>query len=160
MGDEAQARNLRVDTACQKVEVRDGLGTIEAEFPVSTSQFGLGCVEGSHCTPTGRLEVAERIGEGHETGAVFKGRVWTGEIWTPDRAEESAGADLILTRILWLRGLDPENANTLGRYIYFHGTNHEDKIGTPASHGCIRLRNEDMLCLFEMVAVGTAVEIR
>jgi lipoprotein-anchoring transpeptidase ErfK/SrfK len=122
------------------------------EYPVSTSRFGLGTEIGSFRTPLGRFEIARKIGGGAALGAVFKGRVATGEIGDAANPE-----DLVQTRILWLHGLDAGNANTLERYIYIHGTNHEEAIGRPESHGCIRMRNGDVAELYEMVAEGTPV---
>lgn len=128
---------------------------IAARFPVSTSRFGLGFEEGSFRTPTGRFVVREKIGAGVPPWTVFRARRDTGEKAAPGGEE-----DLVLTRILTLDGLDPENANTLERYVYIHGTNQEDLIGSPASHGCVRLRNDDMIALHDMVAPGTPVLIR
>lgn len=129
---------------------------IVATFPVSTAAKGVGFTNGSYRTPVGRFEIADKIGEGEEIGTIFKARVPCG-IWkTGDPGED----DLILTRILRLRGLDEENANTYDRYIYIHGTNQEDLIGTPDSHGCIRLRNEDMIKLFDLVESGTELHIQ
>ena len=125
------------------------------EYPVSTSQFGLGTEPGSFKTPLGRFEICHKIGAGAPHGAVFKGRVPTGEM-----GDASNPDDLIQTRILWLDGIDPENANTRERYIYIHGTNHEETIGTPASHGCIRMRNADVANLYENVTEGTGVVIQ
>ncbi|MEN8736301.1 MAG: L,D-transpeptidase [Akkermansiaceae bacterium] len=121
--------------------------------PVSTATNGQGFTEGSYQTPTGKLRVREKIGEGAPLFTSFKGRlpraIWNGE----------AASDAILTRILWLEGLDDENANTYQRYIYFHGTHAEDLIGRPSSHGCIRLKNEAMLRLFDLSSIFTPVEI-
>lgn len=125
------------------------------EYPVSTSQFGLGSEPGSFKTPLGRFEICRKIGADAPHGAVFEGRVPTGEI-----GDASNPDDLIQTRILWLDGIDPENANTRERYIYIHGTNHEETIGTPASHGCIRMRNADVADLYENVTEGTGVVIQ
>jgi len=122
------------------------------EYPVSTSRFGLGTEPGSFKTPPGRFEISKKIGDGAALGAVFKGRVPTGEAGGASNSE-----DLVQTRILWLHGLDPENANTRERYIYIHGTNHEEEIGRPASHGCIRMRNADVAELYEIVAEGTPI---
>ncbi len=124
-------------------------------YQVSTSQFGLGTEQGSFKTPLGRFEISEKIGADAPHGAVFKSRLPTGEIGDP-----SDPGDLIQTRILWLHGLDPENANTRDRYIYIHGTNHEVEIGTPASHGCIRMRNADVAELYDLVKEGTPVLIQ
>ena len=106
-------------------------------------------------TPTGRFRIAEKIGAKAAIGTVFKNR-------RPVRVSKKAFADedLVMTRILWLEGLEKSNANTFDRYIYIHGTNHEDKIGKPASHGCVRMRNDDMAELFDLVSVKTRVSIR
>ena len=144
---------LRVDVARQVVDfLQDGRAV--KSWPVSTSRFGLGCEPGSFKTPTGRFFVAEKIGAGAPLGMEFKSRQPTGRI-----AEPGGGEDSVLTRILWLAGTEPENGNTKERYIYFHGTNQEALIGTPASHGCVRLRNTDIAELFELVPTGTRVVI-
>lgn len=145
---------LVVDVSRQRVEVLDAKGASISSYPISTSRFGLGFKEGSFRTPTGRFQIAEKIGDGEPAWMIFKGRKPTAAL-----AQAGGGEDLILSRILWLDGIDPENANTRERYIYFHGTNQEDQIGTPASHGCIRLRNLDMIGLFDQVSVGDLVEI-
>ena len=147
------ARRLVVDVASQTLRVMEG-ASVAAEFPVSTSRFGLGCEEGSFRTPTGRFIVHDKIGQGAPAWTVFRARERTGEMAAPGGAE-----DLVLTRILTLDGLDPENANTLGRLVYIHGTNQEQLLGNPDSHGCIRLRNDDMVLLHDMVPAGTRVEI-
>lgn len=125
-----------------------------ATYPVSTSKNGTGYEEGSYRTPLGRFRVCEKIGDDSPPGTVFRGRRPTSE-----KADASNPDDLVVTRILWLDGLDPCNANTRGRYIYIHGTNHEESIGTPASHGCVRMRNRDVMELFDLVEPGTPVEI-
>lgn len=123
-------------------------------YPVSTSRFGIGTEEGSFKTPTGRFLVAEKIGSDMPNGTVFVGRV-------PLRPDEPLPPteDWVTSRILWLDGLDDENANTRDRFVYIHGTKHEDKIGRAASHGCVRMRNADVIELFEMVDEGTPVLI-
>ncbi|CAB4243665.1 conserved protein of unknown function [Methylacidimicrobium sp. AP8] len=127
------------------------------EAPVSTARLGCGEEAGSHRTPRGWHFVCEKIGEGAPLGTEFRGRKPTGFLWTPDAPffERS----LILTRILWLAGMEPHNLNTRERFIYFHGTNREDAIGKPMSRGCICLRNEDMIELFEHASIGTRVLI-
>ena len=150
---------LVVSVARQKVDLIDpgeGSGQNPAirTWDVSTSRFGLGSEEGSFRTPTGRFRICEKIGEGAAPWTIFKARLPAGGIALPGGEE-----DLVLTRILWLEGLDDANSNTRARYIYFHGTNREDLIDTPASHGCIRLRNAEMIELFDSVGVGTPVEI-
>ena len=152
MHDEGQPLSIHVSVAGQRLTLHGAGGKGLREYPVSTSRFGQGTEEGSFKTPLGRFEIARKIGTGAPLGAVFIGRVPTGEI-----GGASNPGDLVQTRILWLRGLDPENANTLDRYIYIHGTNHEEEIGVAASHGCIRMRNADVAELYEMVAEGTPV---
>jgi len=124
-------------------------------FNISTGEKGMGFTEGSFRTPTGRFVISEKIGEGAPIHTKFKARVPVG-VWDPSGATDD---DLILTRILTLDGRDPENGNTLDRYIYIHGTNREDLIGIPSSHGCIRMVNQDIVELFEAVEAGSEVEI-
>jgi L,D-transpeptidase YbiS len=150
---QSSGRKIRISVSAQRLDLIDG-GEILHSFPVSTSVFGLGTEPGSFKTPTGIFSIAEKIGDGAAPGAVFKSRVPTGETG----GEENPG-DLIQTRILWLHGMEEHNANTHDRYIYIHGTNHESAIGTPASHGCIRMRNADVAKLYELVDNGTEVVI-
>jgi hypothetical protein len=126
-----------------------------ARYQVSTSKFGWGDRPGSGFTPLGELEVARKIGAGAALGAVFHDRRPTGEILKPD----TPGRDPIVTRILWLRGLQPENRNAFGRCIYIHGTPEERNIGRPASYGCVRMRSKDVASLFRIVGVGARVDI-
>jgi lipoprotein-anchoring transpeptidase ErfK/SrfK len=126
-----------------------------AIYPVSTSKFGLGDWPGSSCTPLGELEIAEKIGDHAAPGTVFKDRRRTGEIIQPD----SPGRDPIVTRILWLRGREPQNTNAYARMIYIHGTPEERNIGFPASYGCIRMRSSDIINLYEIVGRGAEVTI-
>lgn len=130
-------------------------GGLLRRYPVSTAIKGTGFARESHRTPTGRFRICEKIGADHPAGTIFKARVPVG-CWQQGEAPDE---DLVLTRILRLDGLDPENANTLERYIYIHGTNREDLVGQPAGHGCVRLRNEDMIDLFDRVRVNDLVEI-
>jgi lipoprotein-anchoring transpeptidase ErfK/SrfK len=123
-------------------------------YPVSTSRFGEGFEPGSQKTPLGRFRIAQKIGAGAELGMIFKSRVATGRIGC-----EGEPDDFVETRILWLDGIDAENRNTRERYIYIHGTNHESMIGTKASHGCVRMRNVEIIELFDLVGEGTVVEI-
>jgi lipoprotein-anchoring transpeptidase ErfK/SrfK len=145
---------IKISVRAQQLVVKCGRKKL-ASYPVSTSRFGLGSKEGSFKTPTGKFRVAEKIGEGMPLGTVFKSR-------RPVKPTRKAlrEEDLVMTRILWLDGLDRRNANTHDRYIYIHGTNHEEKIGLPDSHGCIRMKNADLVELFERVSEGTPVEIR
>lgn len=126
-----------------------------ATFPVSTSKFGVGDRPGSNCTPVGELEVASKIGDGQPLGMVFKGRRPTGEVLPPN----APGRDPIVTRILWLRGRESGTRNAFNRYIYIHGTPEEDKIGKPASYGCIRMRSRDIAQLYDRIGVGAKVEV-
>jgi hypothetical protein len=128
---------------------------VVGHYLVSTSKFGIGDSRGTYRTPLGRLEIAKKIGAGARVGAVFKNRRPTGEVLVPD----APGRDPIVTRILWLKGLERENADAFGRYIYIHGTPEERNIGRPASFGCIRMRSADIVRLFATVGVGAKVEI-
>ena len=130
-------------------------GASVAEFPVSTSRFGVGDRPGSYATPLGLLEVASKIGANAPLGAVFKSRMRTGEILTPN----ARGRDPIVTRILWLRGLEKQNARAYDRGIYIHGTPVERLIGRPASYGCIRMRSRDVVSLFAAVNIGTRIAV-
>src|ERR1700682_1712468 len=129
-------------------------GEILRSYPVSSSRFGIGTEEGSLKTPLGRFRIAEKIGDGAAPGTIFKARVALGPDDPPPDTE-----DFVTSRILWLDGLDEHNTNTRDRFIYIHGTKHEDKIGIPDSHGCIRMRNADVIELFELVDEGTPVVI-
>jgi len=146
----------KIDISVKKQELtlRSGRKKLAA-YPISTSRFGLGSKEESLKTPTGRFRVAEKIGDGMPVGTVFKSR-------QPVKATKKMlrEDDLVMTRILWLDGIDPGNANTYERFIYIHGTNHEGQIGEPASHGCIRMRNSDLVELFDRVGVETPVIIK
>ena len=123
-------------------------------YPVSTSRFGIGTEQGSLKTPTGRFRVAEKIGGDTPPGTIFQSRVPL----KPDDPRPPT-EDLVMSRILWLDGLDEHNANTRERFIYIHGTKHEGKIGNPASCGCIRMRNADVVELFDLVDHDTPVII-
>jgi lipoprotein-anchoring transpeptidase ErfK/SrfK len=128
--------------------------TLARRYVVSTSRHGLGTEPGSNRTPTGRFRVEEKHGDGAEPGMVFVGRQPTGTI-----GQENDPKDHVQTRILWLAGLDPANANTFDRYIYIHGTNAESRLGVPASEGCVRLSNLDVIDLYERVPTGTELFI-
>jgi lipoprotein-anchoring transpeptidase ErfK/SrfK len=126
-----------------------------AVYPVSTSKFGTGDREGSYATPLGHLCIRKKIGDGAPLGAVFHSRKPTGEILPPN----APGRDPIVTRILWLDGLESHNSNAFSRCIYIHGTPQESTIGTPASYGCIRMRSTDVQRLYELVGRGARVVI-
>src|SRR5436190_3384109 len=146
-------KTIHVSIENQQLTVKEDEQSIRI-YPVSTSQFGIGTEEGSLKTPTGRFRVAGKIGGDMPEGTIFVGRVplELGQAPTPTE-------DLVMSRILWLDGLEEHNANTRNRFIYIHGTKHEDKIGTPASHGCVRMRNVDVVELFTLVDEGTQVLI-
>ena len=148
------ATRIEISVRKQLLTLRSGRKKL-AEYPVSTSRFGLGTKEGSFKTPTGRFRVAEKIGEGMPIGTVFKSR-------RPIKPTKKLlrAADLVMTRILWLDGLERRNANTQARYVYIHGTNHEECIGLAASEGCVRMNNADVAELFDLVTVDTPVEIK
>ena len=154
MHEASDFNKIFVNATRQRCELLSPQGAILASYPVSTSRFGLGTEAGSFRTPTGNFLISEKIGDGEPAGMILKGRVATGMLAQPGGEE-----DHILSRILWLKGLDPENSNTHERYLYFHGTNQEELIGLPASHGCIRLRNLEMIDLYERVCVGDSVKI-
>jgi len=126
-----------------------------AIYPVSTSKYGLGDWRGSFRTPLGELEIAQKFGDGMPPGTVFKDRIRTGEIVRPN----AAGRDPIVSRILWLRGREPQNANAFGRDIYIHGTPEERNLGLPVSYGCVRMSSNDVIKLYEMVGLGAQVTI-
>ena len=125
------------------------------QYPISTGEKGMGFTEESFRTPTGRFTVCEKIGAGEHLHTIFRARVPVGR-WDVQNPSE---ADLILTRIIRMDGLDPENRNTFSRNIYIHGTDREDLLGTPASHGCIRMANADIVELFDRVENGTEIFI-
>ena len=159
---------IDVSLAAQQLtlyQAAEGGNIVLHRFPVSTARNGAGEQEGSFCTPRGAHRIAQKIGDGAPRFAVFSAREATGEIWTPQLEAADPGRDWILSRILWLDGLEPGrnqggNVDSHARYIYIHGTNEEDKIGTPVSHGCIRMRNDDVVALFDLVSVDTRVNIR
>jgi lipoprotein-anchoring transpeptidase ErfK/SrfK len=143
-----------VSTRDQKLALLDR-GNLMAVYPVSTSKFGLGDRPGSRFTPLGKLQIAEKIGDNAPPGTVFKDRRRTGEVVLAN----SPGRDPIVTRILWLRGLEGQNANAFTRDIYIHGTPEEWRIGSAASYGCVRMRSTDIIQLYNIVGVGAAVTI-
>lgn len=152
-------RYLEINIGQQKLVYHSGNGENRA-FPVSTSRFGTGNKEGSNMTPAGLHRIVRKIGKGEPPWTIFKSRESTGEIWKPGME----GENQILTRILRLQGLQPgvnsgPGIDSFERYIYIHGTNREDRIGSPNSHGCVCMRNDDILTLFDLVEEGTLVHI-
>jgi L,D-transpeptidase catalytic domain len=130
-------------------------GNLVATYPISTSKFCVGDRCGSYGTPLGELEIADKIGDGAPAGTVFKNRRRTGEIV----GANAPGRDPIVTRIIWLRGRETQNANAFRRDIYIHGTPEERNIGRPASYGCIRMRSVDIINLYSQVGPGAQVSI-
>ncbi len=160
----SESARIVVDLAAQSLTLTRAGGRSRS-WPVSTALSGAGELRDSGCTPRGRHVVRARIGAGLPRGAVLVGRRPTGEIWSPALARSHPGRDWILSRILWLSGLEPGRnrlgrVDTMRRYIYIHGTPDDQPLGVPASHGCIRMRNEDVIELFELAPVGTEVLIQ
>jgi lipoprotein-anchoring transpeptidase ErfK/SrfK len=151
-----QSGQTKIDISIreQLLRLKRGDETLRT-YPISSSRFGLGSKEGSMKTPLGKFRVAEKIGHDAAPGTIFKARVALG----PDDPLPDT-EDFITSRILWLEGLEEDNANTRDRFIYIHGTKQEDKIGQPDSHGCIRMRNDDVIELFDLVDQTTPVVIR
>jgi lipoprotein-anchoring transpeptidase ErfK/SrfK len=157
------AERIEVDLARQRLTLFV-TGSAVRTYAVSTAAAGPGEREGSGCTPRGRHVVRARIGAGLPAGAVLAGRRPTGEVWSPALAATHPDRDWILSRILWLSGLEPGRnrlgeVDTMRRYIYIHGTPEEASLGTPGSHGCIRMSNADVIDLFDRVPPGTEVLI-
>jgi lipoprotein-anchoring transpeptidase ErfK/SrfK len=156
-------KSLRVDLATQTLDLLEA-GVSLRRYPVSTGLAGAGEAWDSGCTPRGLHRVRLRIGAGCPVGTVFVGRRLTGEVYGPDLAARFPERDWILTRILWLTGLEPGrnrggDQDTLRRFIYIHGCPDIEPMGVPRSHGCVRMRNADLIELFDQVANGTLVEI-
>jgi hypothetical protein len=160
---EAIRRGLPRDGILLLVNVREQSlsvlrnGTVEKKYVISTAAAGIGNVNGSHMTPPGWHEIVERYGDGVALGTEYRGRKPTGRVFTEEECRGGVTGDLITTRILRLSGREDGlnrggNIDTFGRYIYFHGTNHEEQLGAPASGGCIRLGNREMVDLFDRVA--------
>jgi predicted GNAT family N-acyltransferase len=155
---------IRISLPTQTLDLRDERGNLLRRYPVSTALNGAGELAGSHCTPRGRHLVRARIGAEMPVNTVFRGRRPTGELWTPQLAQEHPDRDWILTRILWLSGTEPGRNrlgqhDTMRRYIYLHGAPDEAPIGAPGSHGCVRMRNADIIELFDLVPAYARVDI-
>lgn len=154
---------LKIDIGTQRLELLEA-GRVITSYPVSTAANGCGQRVGSGCTPLGRHRIRIKIGAGCPENSVFVGRRFTGERYAPALAAEHPQRDWILSRILWLTGLEPGlnrggEIDTLRRFIYIHGCPATEPMGVPGSHGCIRMRNADLIELFEQVEVGTPVLI-
>ena len=155
---------VRVNLRRQSLELFDDAGRLVKEYAVSTSKNGAGEQCDSDCTPRGKHIIRAKIGAGLPLNAVFVGRRPTGEVYTSELGERYPGRDWILTRILWLSGCEPgfnrmRQVDTMRRFIYIHGTGDEQRIGQAVSHGCIRMRNRDLVELFDAVSPGTPVDI-
>ena len=157
---------MRIDisVAAQSLTLFDDAGLLLREYRISSAAKGVGERAGSYQTPRGRHRIRARIGDGLPLGAVLRGRRPTGEICTPELMLAQPDRDWILTRILWLCGEEPGKnrggqVDTMRRYVYIHGTPDSAVLGVPGSHGCIRMRNTDMVDLFDRVPVGTPVNI-
>ena len=154
---------LDISISAQRLAIIGGGNPIQS-YPVSTAKNGVGEKRGSECTPIGWHCIRAKIGSGLPLNSVFVGRRATGEIYSDELGRLNPQRDWILTRILWLGGLEPGknrygDVDTCWRYIYIHGTPDESMIGLPVSHGCIRMKNEDMLDLFNRVEAGIKVYI-
>ena len=155
---------ITVHIPSQTLVLRDSTGQTVEEFSVSTTRNGAGERSGSECTPRGRHIVRAKIGAGQPLNTVFVGRRPTGESYSSRLRRLYPERDWILTRILWLSGLEPGrnrlgNVDTMRRFIYIHGAPDEDAMGVPGSHGCIKMRNTDVITLFDLVTPGTPVDI-
>jgi lipoprotein-anchoring transpeptidase ErfK/SrfK len=155
---------ININISAQQLELLDDSGQVLRRYQVSTAANGLGETSGSFCTPRGRHVIRAKIGAGQPVNTVFVRRRPTGEIYTPELGARSPERDWILTRILWLSGCEPGYnrlgaCDTMRRYIYIHGMPDDVRLESPGSHGCIRMRNAEMLELFDLVSAGTPVQI-
>ncbi|MGH8632698.1 MAG: L,D-transpeptidase family protein [Burkholderiales bacterium] len=156
---------ININIILQELDLLDNNGSTIKRYSISSSKNGVGEWNGSFCTPRGRHIIRAKIGAGQPLNAVFVERRPTGEVYTPELAGISPGRDWILTRILWLSGCEPGynrlgKVDTMRRAIYIHGSPDRAEMGKPGSHGCIRMRNDDIVELFDLVPVRTVVEIR
>jgi len=156
--------HIEISIRYQTLTLFDDFGGVKARYSVSTAANGVGCEKDSGCTPLGEHTVRAKIGAGMPLNTVFVGRRPTGETLTPLLAAQYPERDWILTRIMWLSGTEVGknrlgNVDSMQRYIYIHGTPDSEPMGQPCSHGCVRMRNQDIIELFDMVATGTPVVI-
>ena len=159
------SHSIQISLADQRLTLLDESYGVVAAYPVSTALNGVGEQEGSGCTPMGEHYIRAMIGAGHPVNTVFRGRRPTGEIYGPELAARHPDRDWILSRILWLCGLEPGKnrgvgVDTFHRFIYIHGTPDTEPMGQPLSHGCIRMRNHEVIKLFDSVRPGVPVTIR
>lgn len=158
-------KSISISIGAQSLTLRDAAGQIEKHYAVSTAAQGVGEQDGSYCTPRGQHLIRAKIGAGQPINTVFVGRRPSGEIYTPDLGARFPKRDWILTRILWLSGCERGfnrlgTVDTMRRLIYIHGCPDSAAMGVPGSHGCVRMRNGDILDLFERVTAGTPVTIQ
>lgn len=147
--------DIVVSVKDQKLGIYAPDGKLAKAYVISTSKFGVGDQRGSNRTPLGQHEIVAKIGRGLPTGAVLKSRHWNGEVLKPN----APGRDPIVSRILWLKGMERSNRNAYNRFIYIHGTPEESRLGKPASYGCVRMGMKDVCDLFNSVGVGAKVVI-
>jgi L,D-transpeptidase YbiS len=161
----AAGRHLEVNIPAQTLVLKETGGRVLFQARVATARKGAGERINSECTPRGRHLIRAKIGAGEPAGAVFVSRRPTGEVYTPALKSLYPDRDWILTRILWLSGLEPGrnrlgDVDTMRRFIYIHGCPDEHPMGVPSSHGCIKMRNQELIELFDLVPVGTPVTIK
>ena len=157
--------HIEISVALQTLKVLDDAGTLLRHYSISTASNGVGNQKNSGCTPLGKHIIRAKIGADAPIDSVFVGRRATGEIWSPQLMASAPNRDWILTRILWLSGTQIGvnrlgNVDTMQRYIYIHGSHDEAEMGKVGSHGCVRMRNADIIELFDLVPVGVVVDIK
>lgn len=157
--------SIEISIAKQTLLLKESNGVVRTQYRISTAANGVGCEKNSGCTPIGNHVIRAKIGADAPLNAVFVGRRLTGELCTTDLMEKFPERDWILTRILWLSGTEIGknrlgNVDSMQRYIYIHGTPDNQPMGEPRSHGCVRMRNVDVVELFNLVEVGAQVVIR
>lgn len=158
-------QSILVNVSEQSLIATSSEGREIAEYSIATAKNGVGQQSGSECTPLGKHIIRAKIGANQAVNTVFVGRRPTGEIYTEELAGQYPNRDWILTRILWLSGSEPGHnrlgqVDTMRRYIYIHGAPDSHPMGIPSSHGCIKMRNTDMIELYDLVSVGTKVTIK
>jgi len=155
---------IEISIKHQTLTLFDNFGGVKAKYSISTAANGAGCKKNSGCTPLGQHIIRAKIGAGAAPNTIFVGRRPTGEICSPELMVEFPERDWILTRILWLSGMEIGknrlgNVDTMQRYVYIHGTPDSTEMGKIGSHGCVRMRNSEIIELFDLVEVGTSVVI-
>lgn len=155
---------IEVHVPTQTLRLQDDRGQLLLETKIATARKGVGEINGSEQTPRGWHKVRAKIGAGQPANTIFVARRPTGELYSPEMRARYPGRDWILARIMWLSGLEPGknrlgNVDTMRRFVYIHGCPDEDPMGVPSSHGCIKMRNSELIEFFERVPVGTRVNI-